>query len=151
MSNAAKPTIVFLSNTSWSIYNFRKGLINNLLNSNFAVLILVPKDRYSKKLQDHPTSERNEINLYPMNCHHCPQSVNARVGISVLDGYTGGQGSYMWMSKKHESTCKFVIIYPILVDKQRHFLFAICLNIRVLKQLDYSVMLNLGFECYFTV
>ena len=43
--------IVLSSNTSWSIYNFRLGLVKKLLE-NYEVIIVAPKDKYSQKLID---------------------------------------------------------------------------------------------------
>ena len=37
-------------NTSWNVYNFRKGLIIDLLKKGNTIYILAPKDHYSKKL-----------------------------------------------------------------------------------------------------
>lgn len=37
-------------NTSWNIYNFRKGLINALKNEGHEVLAIAPKDEYSEEL-----------------------------------------------------------------------------------------------------
>ena len=46
-----KKKIVLSSNTSWSIFNFRFGLIKELLK-NYEVIIVAPKDKYSEKLID---------------------------------------------------------------------------------------------------
>jgi len=43
--------IVLSSNTSWSIYNFRLGLIKELLKE-YKVIIVAPKDEYSQRLID---------------------------------------------------------------------------------------------------
>ncbi len=43
--------IIIFSNTSWSLYNFRKNLISELLKKNYKVIILSNKDRTTKKLQ----------------------------------------------------------------------------------------------------
>ncbi len=42
--------IVFFSNSSWSIYNFRRNLIKKLIQKGFNVYILSPKDTSTKKL-----------------------------------------------------------------------------------------------------
>lgn len=42
--------IAFVSNTSWSIYNFRLGLIRRLKELGYEVLIIAPKDSLSAKL-----------------------------------------------------------------------------------------------------
>lgn len=42
--------IAFVSNTSWSIYNFRLGLIRRLKELGYEVLIIAPKDTLSAKL-----------------------------------------------------------------------------------------------------
>ena len=43
--------IAIVINTSWNIYNFRKGLIKNLLNQGHEVFAIAPKDDYSEKLK----------------------------------------------------------------------------------------------------
>jgi len=42
--------ILFLSNTSWSLYNFRLGLINELIKNGYKVICCAPHDKYSEKL-----------------------------------------------------------------------------------------------------
>jgi glycosyltransferase involved in cell wall biosynthesis len=39
-------------NTSWNVYNFRKGLVLDLLKKGHQVLILAPRDDYSSKLEE---------------------------------------------------------------------------------------------------
>ena len=43
--------IVLTSNTSWSIYNFRIGLINELLAHGHQVVIVSPLDQYISELE----------------------------------------------------------------------------------------------------
>ncbi len=43
-------TIALVSNTSWSVYNFRLGLIRYLQNEGLRVLVIAPKDNFSAKL-----------------------------------------------------------------------------------------------------
>ena len=45
-----RKTIAIVSNTSWSIYNFRLGLIRYLKASGFEVLLVAPKDTFTSKL-----------------------------------------------------------------------------------------------------
>lgn len=45
-------TIAISSNTAWSVYNFRIGLIRALLASGEAVIVLAPEDDYSQRLRD---------------------------------------------------------------------------------------------------
>jgi glycosyltransferase involved in cell wall biosynthesis len=45
-------TIAFVANTSWSIYNFRRGVIKVLLENKYKVVVIAPVDEYSSKLQD---------------------------------------------------------------------------------------------------
>lgn len=47
-------TIAILSNTSWSIYNFRRGLVRRLSAEGYKVLIICPRDQYTKKLEAEP-------------------------------------------------------------------------------------------------
>ena len=42
--------IVFFSNSSWSIYNFRRNLIKRLIESGKSIYVLCPKDKQTKKL-----------------------------------------------------------------------------------------------------
>jgi glycosyltransferase involved in cell wall biosynthesis len=44
--------IALFSNTSWYIYNFRLNTIKELLNNNFEVFVIAPKDKYSHILED---------------------------------------------------------------------------------------------------
>lgn len=49
----AKPykLIAFVSNSAWSIYNFRLDVITHLVNEGYEVLVLAPDDEYSILLQ----------------------------------------------------------------------------------------------------
>jgi len=42
--------IAIVLNTSWNIYNFRRGLIKALLNEGHKVIAIAPKDKYTSKL-----------------------------------------------------------------------------------------------------
>ena len=39
---------IFVSNTSWYIWNFRINLIKELINKNYSILVVAPKDNYSE-------------------------------------------------------------------------------------------------------
>ncbi|MCX5816433.1 MAG: glycosyltransferase family 4 protein [Proteobacteria bacterium] len=43
--------ILIVSNTSWSIYNFRLGLLKSLKNSGFDVVAIAPEDGFSRKVE----------------------------------------------------------------------------------------------------
>jgi glycosyltransferase involved in cell wall biosynthesis len=45
--------IVLTSNTSWSLYNFRFGLMKALKEKVFHVIAVAPEDEYSEKLKEH--------------------------------------------------------------------------------------------------
>ncbi len=48
-----KRKITICSNTSWYLYNFRRGLIKALKDRDYEVILISPKDnRYSKRLED---------------------------------------------------------------------------------------------------
>ena len=51
----AKPykRIAFVSNSAWSIYNFRLDVITHLVGQGYEVLVLAPDDEYSVLLQEH--------------------------------------------------------------------------------------------------
>ena len=44
--------IVFSGNTSWSMYNFRIGLVKKFLESGYDVCIVAPEDDYTQKIND---------------------------------------------------------------------------------------------------
>ena len=44
--------IALSANTSWGVYNFRYGLIKELINKNYNVLVVAPYDKYTEKLKD---------------------------------------------------------------------------------------------------
>ncbi len=46
-----KETVVFSSNTCWSIYNFRMGLIRALKKEDYRVITVAPEDEYSKLIE----------------------------------------------------------------------------------------------------
>jgi glycosyltransferase involved in cell wall biosynthesis len=41
-----KPTIVFVANTAWSMYNFRRGLLVSLINEGYNVAVVAPEDDF---------------------------------------------------------------------------------------------------------
>jgi hypothetical protein len=52
ISASHKSCIAFVSNSAWSVYNFRLDVINNLLAQGYDVVVLAPDDPYSGLLQD---------------------------------------------------------------------------------------------------
>lgn len=42
--------ILMMSNTSWSVFNFRKNLINKLIAEGYSITVLAPEDEFSKEL-----------------------------------------------------------------------------------------------------
>ncbi|WP_235299307.1 glycosyltransferase family 4 protein [Portibacter marinus] len=45
-----KRKIILVSNTSWSLYNFRLGLIRALTRKGFDITVVAPRDRFTSKL-----------------------------------------------------------------------------------------------------
>ena len=43
--------IVIINNTSWNIYNFRKGLVMNFLQAGHTVVAITPPDKYVHELE----------------------------------------------------------------------------------------------------
>jgi len=43
--------IVFSGNTSWSMYNFRLGLIKQFIHLGYEVCIVAPEDEYTEKIR----------------------------------------------------------------------------------------------------
>lgn len=64
--------IAVVLNTSWNIYNFRKGLINSLIDKGNQVITIAPKDQYTYKLMD-------------MGCRHIPVKMDSRGANPIKD------------------------------------------------------------------
>lgn len=47
-----KVCIAFVSNSAWSVYNFRLDVINNLIGQGYEVMVLAPDDQYSSLLRE---------------------------------------------------------------------------------------------------
>lgn len=53
MKSKNNPPIVFMGNTAWSMYNFRKGVLAHFVNKGVKCYVLAPDDKvFSKKIQD---------------------------------------------------------------------------------------------------
>ena len=60
--------IALVSNTSWSIYNFRLGLIRALKSEGYDVIVIAPKDNFTAKLiAENVQVETIEIHNYGIN------------------------------------------------------------------------------------
>ena len=57
----AHKLIAFVSNSAWSVYNFRLDVIRYLINQGFSVLVLAPDDDYSAGLRE------NGCRFIPLN------------------------------------------------------------------------------------
>ncbi len=44
------PSVIITANTAWSIYNFRKKLINSLKQAGYRVVAIAPEDKYSARI-----------------------------------------------------------------------------------------------------
>ena len=64
--------IAVVLNTSWNIYNFRKGLISSLMDKGNQVITIAPKDKYTYKLMD-------------MGCRHIPVKMDSRGANPIKD------------------------------------------------------------------
>ncbi|HCO7316537.1 TPA: glycosyltransferase family 1 protein, partial [Escherichia coli] len=51
MSQLKKLHIVLVGNTLWSVYNFRRGLIQSFMSNGHRVTIVGPKDEFTEKLE----------------------------------------------------------------------------------------------------
>lgn len=47
-----KKKVVIAVNTAWNIYNFRIGIIHELINNGYEVIALAPQDEYAEKLKE---------------------------------------------------------------------------------------------------
>lgn len=56
-----KSCIAFVSNSAWSVYNFRLDVINNLIVQGYDVIVLAPDDTYSARLRE------NGCRFIPLN------------------------------------------------------------------------------------
>jgi glycosyltransferase involved in cell wall biosynthesis len=64
--------IAVVLNTSWNIYNFRKGLINSLMDKGNQVITIAPKDKYTYKLM-------------ALGCRHIPVKMDSRGANPIKD------------------------------------------------------------------
>lgn len=64
--------IAVVLNTSWNIYNFRKGLILSLMDKGNEVITIAPKDKYTYKLMD-------------LGCRHIPVKMDSRGANPIKD------------------------------------------------------------------
>ncbi len=64
--------IAVVLNTSWNIYNFRKGLILSLIDKGNEVITIAPKDTYTYKLMD-------------LGCRHIPVKMDSRGANPIKD------------------------------------------------------------------
>lgn len=48
----SKPCVAFSANTSWYLFNFRRGTIIEFIEQGYTVVVIAPKDIYTEKLQD---------------------------------------------------------------------------------------------------
>ena len=64
--------IAVVLNTSWNIYNFRKGLINALMDKGNKVIAIAPKDNYTHKLIE-------------MGCTYVPVKMDSRGANPIKD------------------------------------------------------------------
>ncbi|MDR2449814.1 MAG: glycosyltransferase family 4 protein [Prevotellaceae bacterium] len=47
----SKKTILFSGNTLWSMYNFRKAILEDFIKNNFNVVVVAPEDEFVAKIQ----------------------------------------------------------------------------------------------------
>lgn len=64
--------IAVVLNTSWNIYNFRKGLIRSLMDKGNQVITIAPKDKFTYKLME-------------MGCRHIPVKMDSRGANPIKD------------------------------------------------------------------
>ena len=68
MDNQRKLHIALVANTLWSVYNFRRGLINSFIGNGYKVTIIAPIDDYAKRLE--------ELGCSVVNIHIASQGMN---------------------------------------------------------------------------
>ncbi|CAM6540851.1 glycosyltransferase family 4 protein [Enterobacter hormaechei] len=68
MDNQRKLHIALVANTLWSVYNFRRGLINSFIGNGHKVTIIAPIDDYAKRLE--------ELGCSVVNIHIASQGMN---------------------------------------------------------------------------
>ena len=75
--------VAFVANTSWSIYNFRLGIIRKLKSLGIKVVVVAPKDQFSAKL----VSEGVDFeNLY-LDCYGTNPLTDLRTFLSLIKIY----------------------------------------------------------------
>lgn len=66
--------IAFVANKAWNIYNFRRGIVKTLLNTNCQVIVIAPEDE-------------SVPNLLAMGCQYIPLAVDSKGGNPFKDIY----------------------------------------------------------------
>ena len=64
--------VAVVLNTSWNIYNFRKGLVQAMMDKGNEVITIAPKDKYTYKLMD-------------LGCRHIPVKMDSRGANPIKD------------------------------------------------------------------
>jgi glycosyltransferase involved in cell wall biosynthesis len=67
----AHKLIAFVSNSAWSVYNFRLDVIRDLMSKGFEVMVLAPDDEYSTYLQE------SGCRFIPLNFNNKTKSLTA--------------------------------------------------------------------------
>lgn len=72
INNSPALSILFVGNTAWSMYNFRRGLFSYLSDLGFKIIIAAPEDEYAVKLEQQgfqyvPLRKLNAKGYNPLN------------------------------------------------------------------------------------
>ncbi|CZY60766.1 glycosyl transferases group 1 family protein [Enterobacter sp. J49] len=76
MDNQKQLHIALVANTLWSVYNFRKGLINSFIKRGYKVTIVGPVDDYAKKLK--------KLGCSVVDVHIASQGMNPFVDLNLI-------------------------------------------------------------------
>ena len=68
----AHKLIAFVSNSAWSVYNFRLDVIRYLIGHGFEVMVMAPDDEYSAYLQ------QNGCRFIPLNFNNKTENIGTK-------------------------------------------------------------------------
>ncbi len=110
--------IILFSNTSWSLFNFRKNLITRLIKENYKIIIISIKDETTQKLKD-------------MGCTHQPITFERR-GDKIFSEFLTFLKIYKIIKRINPDIIFNFTIKPIIYGS----LTSRILNIKTLNTLD---------------
>jgi glycosyltransferase involved in cell wall biosynthesis len=94
----SKNTILFSGNTLWSMYNFRRAVLEDFIKNNFNVIVIAPKDEFVAKIE-------------AMGCTFIPVKIAAK-GVNPIQDFLTFISYLKIFRKTKPDFCFFYTIKP---------------------------------------